>query len=73
MTRAVELEFGLEEMRQRGGRVLLAAPPGTPGVELSLVTTDHAALDPFAGIQSFYLIGSYPTRRMTAPTPRGRA
>lgn len=56
MTRAVELEFGFEEMRQRSGRVLLAAPARTPGAELPLVTTDHEDLDPFAGIQSFYLI-----------------
>ena len=39
-------------MRQRGGRVLLAAPARTPGVELPLVTTDHEDLDPFAAIQS---------------------
>ena len=43
-------------MRQRGGRVLLATPARTPGVELPLVTTDHEDLDPFAAIQSFYLM-----------------
>jgi glucosamine--fructose-6-phosphate aminotransferase (isomerizing) len=34
--------------------VLLAAPVGTPGAELSLATTAHEALDPIAAIQSFY-------------------
>jgi len=45
-----------EEMRQRGARVLLAAPAGTPGAELPLVTTAHEDLDPIAIIQSFYLM-----------------
>jgi glucosamine--fructose-6-phosphate aminotransferase (isomerizing) len=43
-----------DEMRQRGGRVLLAAPAGTPGAELPLATTAHEDLDPIAAIQSFY-------------------
>ena len=42
-----------EEMRQRGGRVLLAAPAGTPGAELPLVTTGDADLDAIAVVQSF--------------------
>jgi glucosamine--fructose-6-phosphate aminotransferase (isomerizing) len=42
------------EMRERGARVLLAAPVGTPGAELSLATTAHEDLDPIAAIQSFY-------------------
>lgn len=45
-----------EEMRGRGARVLLAAPVGTPGAELPLVTTAHEDLDPIAAIQSFYLM-----------------
>jgi glutamine---fructose-6-phosphate transaminase (isomerizing) len=45
-----------EEMRQRGARVLLSAPEGTPGSELPLVTTDAEDLDPVATIQSFYLM-----------------
>lgn len=45
-----------DEMRRRGGRVLLAAPSGTPGAELPLVTTGHEDLDPIAAIQSFYLM-----------------
>lgn len=43
-----------DEMRQRGGRVLLAAPAGTPSAELPLATTAHEDLDPIAAIQSFY-------------------
>ena len=43
-----------EEMRQRGARVLLAAPAGTPGAELPLASTGNEDLDPIAAIQSFY-------------------
>jgi len=43
-----------EEMRSRGGRVLLAAPLGTPGAELPLATTGNEDLDPIALVQSFY-------------------
>jgi len=43
-----------DEMRQRGARVLLAAPAGTPGCELPLVATGAEDLDPIAAIQSFY-------------------
>ena len=43
-----------EEMRQRGARVLLAAPLGTPGAELPLAVTGHEDLDPIAAVQSFY-------------------
>jgi glucosamine--fructose-6-phosphate aminotransferase (isomerizing) len=43
-----------EDMRQRGARVLLAAPPGTPGAELPLAPTGHEDLDPIAAVQSFY-------------------
>lgn len=42
------------EMRQRGARVLLAAPAGTPGAELTLVSTGNQDLDPIAVAQSFY-------------------
>jgi glucosamine--fructose-6-phosphate aminotransferase (isomerizing) len=42
------------EMRDRGARVLLAAPLGTPGCTLPLVTTANEHLDPIAAIQSFY-------------------
>lgn len=42
------------EMRERGARVLLAAPAGTPGAELPLVQAAHEDLDPIAAVQSFY-------------------
>lgn len=42
------------EMRQRGARVLLAAPVGTPAADLPLAITAHEDLDPIAAIQSFY-------------------
>ena len=42
------------QMRERGARVLLAAPPGTPGAELPLRPTGHAELDPLSAVQSFY-------------------
>jgi len=42
------------DMRQRGARVLLAAPAGTAGAELPLVLTGHEDLDPIAIVQSFY-------------------
>lgn len=43
-----------DEMRRRGARVLLAAPPGTPGAELPLVPTANEDLDPISAVQSFY-------------------
>ena len=43
-----------DEMRRRGARVLLAAPPGTPGVELPLQPAAVEDLDPVTAIQSFY-------------------
>jgi glucosamine--fructose-6-phosphate aminotransferase (isomerizing) len=43
-----------EQMRGRGARVLVAAPAGTPGAELPLVSTGAADLDPIVAIQSFY-------------------
>jgi len=42
------------QMRARGARVLLAAPPGTPDVALPLVATGHEDLDPIPLVQSFY-------------------
>ena len=42
------------ELRERGARVLLAAPPGTAGVLLPLASTGHEDLDPIAAVQSFY-------------------
>lgn len=43
-----------EEMRRRGGQVLLAAPPGTPGAQLPLVASGNVDLDPITTVQSFY-------------------
>jgi len=42
------------DMRERGARVLLAAPVGTPGSELPLVPAAHEDLYPITAIQSFY-------------------
>jgi glucosamine--fructose-6-phosphate aminotransferase (isomerizing) len=42
------------QMRARGARVLLAAPPGTPDAELPLVPAGHEDLDPIPMVQSFY-------------------
>jgi glutamine---fructose-6-phosphate transaminase (isomerizing) len=43
-----------DEMRQRGAVVLLAAPAGTPNVNLPLVECGAVDLDPICAIQSFY-------------------
>lgn len=43
-----------QQMRERGARVLLAAPAGTPGAELPLAATGHVDLDPISIVQSFY-------------------
>lgn len=43
-----------QETRQRGARVLLAAPAGTPGAELPLAATRAEDLDPICAVQSFY-------------------
>ncbi|GAB1388838.1 MAG: glucosamine-6-phosphate deaminase [Rubrivivax sp.] len=42
------------QMRARGAKVLLAAPPGTPGAALPLLATAHEDLDPITIAQSFY-------------------
>jgi glutamine---fructose-6-phosphate transaminase (isomerizing) len=43
-----------QAMRTRGARVLLAAPPGTPGANLTLIESPLTELDPVCAIQSFY-------------------
>ncbi len=43
-----------EEMRARGARVLLAAPAGTPNVNLPIIETGAEELDSVSLIQSFY-------------------
>ncbi|MDE2452013.1 MAG: SIS domain-containing protein, partial [Burkholderiales bacterium] len=44
------------QMRERGARVLLAAPADVAARQLTLVTTGCEELDPIAAIQSFYLL-----------------
>lgn len=44
------------EMRQRGARVLLAAPSDVADRELTLTSTLLADLDPIAAVQSFYVM-----------------
>ncbi len=46
------------DMRARGARVLVAAPPGTPEATLPLAGTAHPALDPIAAILSFYVMAA---------------
>ncbi len=43
-----------QEMRDRGARVLLAAPPGTAGANLPIAESASPDLDPVSVIQSFY-------------------
>ena len=43
-----------DEMRNRGAVVLLAAPVGTPHMNLPLVESGAVDLDPICAIQSFY-------------------
>ena len=43
-----------DEMRNRGARVLLAAPRGTLGANLFITETGSEDLDPISTIQSFY-------------------
>lgn len=45
-----------QAMRDRGARVLLAAPSGTPGADLELVTGEDEQLDPISAVQSFYVL-----------------
>ncbi|NWD76946.1 SIS domain-containing protein [Pseudomonas gingeri] len=47
-----------EDMRRRGAQVLLVAPPGTPGANLTSVATAHPLLEPFSMIQGFYLMAA---------------
>ena len=42
------------EMRERGARVLLAAPSDVASRDLTLATAPHEDLDPITAIQSFY-------------------
>ena len=42
------------DLRIQGARVLLAAPPEVPGVDLPLIPAPHPELDTISAIQSFY-------------------
>ena len=44
------------EMRGRGARVTLAAPPEVAEADVKLVTADDPVLDPILAIQTFYLV-----------------
>ncbi|WP_410017494.1 SIS domain-containing protein [Pseudomonas sp. 6D_7.1_Bac1] len=46
------------EMRQRGARVLLAAPDDVSERDLTLSRAEHPALDPILAIQSFYVMAA---------------
>lgn len=46
------------DMRARGARVLLAAPPDIAEADLPLVTTAHTMLDPIAAILPFYVMAA---------------
>ncbi|NVZ27301.1 SIS domain-containing protein [Pseudomonas gingeri] len=46
------------DMRQRGARVLLAAPPDIAERDLDLTCAGHPALDPILAIQSFYVMAA---------------
>lgn len=46
------------DLRERGARVLLAAPADIPERDLTLACADHPALDPILAIQSFYVMAA---------------
>ncbi len=46
------------DMRERGARVLLAAPADIAERDLTLNCADHPALDPILAIQSFYVMAA---------------
>ena len=46
------------DMRQRGARVLLAAPDDIAERDLTLTRAEHPALDPILAIQSFYVMAA---------------
>ncbi|WP_224042033.1 SIS domain-containing protein [Paraburkholderia unamae] len=60
------------DMRERGARVLLAAPPAVAGANLPLLETGHEALDPIAAILPFYVMaaGLAAARGRNPDTPR---
>ncbi len=61
-----------EEMRQRGARVLLAAPEDVPQRDLTLPVAATPDLDPIVAIQAFYVMAAQLSvaRGMDADQPR---
>ena len=51
------------DMRQRGARVLLAAPDDIAERDLTLSRAEHPSLDPILAIQSFYVMAAGLARR----------
>jgi glutamine---fructose-6-phosphate transaminase (isomerizing) len=47
-----------DELRERGARVLVAAPRGTAGADLPLIATGEPLLDPITTVQSFYVMAA---------------
>ena len=60
------------DMRQRGARVLLAAPDDIAERDLTLSRAEHPSLDPILAIQSFYIMaaGLAVARGMDPDQPR---
>ncbi|WP_124369019.1 MULTISPECIES: SIS domain-containing protein [unclassified Pseudomonas] len=60
------------DMRQRGARVLLAAPDDVAERDLTLSRAEHPSLDPILAIQSFYVMaaGLAQARGMNPDQPR---
>jgi glucosamine--fructose-6-phosphate aminotransferase (isomerizing) len=46
------------DLRQRGARVILAAPSGVPDRDLTLEVADDPTLDPILAIQTFYVLAA---------------
>ncbi|HEX6835295.1 MAG TPA: SIS domain-containing protein [Polyangia bacterium] len=46
------------ELRQRGARVILAAPSGVPDRDVTLEVGDDPTLDPILAIQTFYVLAA---------------
>jgi glucosamine--fructose-6-phosphate aminotransferase (isomerizing) len=60
------------EMRGRGARVILAAPPDVADADVKLVVAGDSVLDPILAIQTFYLVISLlaEARGLDADAPR---
>ncbi len=60
------------EMRGRGARVTLAAPPDVADADIKLIVADDPVLDPILAIQTFYLVVAQlaEARGLNADAPR---